>query len=89
MSGEPSVSSIRIIPGGIAFPLLPCSRESCSRPFLILPALTSQWHWALVSDKGPFVPRVREEMEEMQSRIEKSIPAASEALFPPSFKRQN
>lgn len=46
LCAESCVSSVRIIPGGIGCPLLPCSWEPCSCPFLILPALTSQWHWA-------------------------------------------
>lgn len=46
LSADSCVSSVRIIPRGIGFPLLPCSREPRSCPFLILPALTSQWHWA-------------------------------------------
>lgn len=41
LCAESRVSSVRIIPAGIGFPLLPCSREPCSCPFLILPALTS------------------------------------------------
>lgn len=40
------VSSVRIIPPGIGFPLLPCSWEPRSCPFLIHSASTSQWHWA-------------------------------------------
>lgn len=70
LSGEPCVSSIRIIPGGIGFPLLPCSWEPCSCPFLILPALPSQWHWARPVDKGPFVLCLKQKMKEMELGVE-------------------
>lgn len=57
---EACVSSIRIIPGGIGFPLLPCSLEPCSCPFLILSALTSRCQWTKLADKGPLCPRFKE-----------------------------
>lgn len=70
LSGEPYVSSIRIIPGGIGFPLLPCSWEPYSCPFLILSALTSQWQWTRLADKSFFVPCLWQEVEEIELGIE-------------------
>lgn len=67
------VSSVRIIPPGIGFPLLPCSWEPRSCPFLIRSASTSQWHWApqqplCVSFFFFLFSRSRQEMERMQSK---------------------